>query len=151
MTTSACAPKQRREKTTKKTNKQRIQRGALGTRHLRTFFFFNYMVGWGDSVILGQIFAEKCMKMNREVGRQWRFQDFPRWGCQPSGEGAPPYDFAKFYQKLHEIERIWTPRWGHPSRPVRSANGRGSVPSSPLDPLIRQMVLTAFLKLRKIR
>ena len=26
--------------------------------------------------------------------------------------GAPTYDFAKFSQKLHEIERIWTPRGG---------------------------------------
>ena len=34
---------------------------------------------------------------------QWRIQDFPE-------EGAPTYDFAKFSQKLHEIERIWTPR-----------------------------------------
>ena len=34
---------------------------------------------------------------------QWRIEDFP-------GEGAPTYDFAKFSQKLHEIERIWAPR-----------------------------------------
>ena len=32
-------------------------------------------------------------------------QDFPE-------EGAPTYDFAKFSQKLHEIERIWTLRGG---------------------------------------
>ena len=35
----------------------------------------------------------------------------PRWRRQPSwggGGGAPTYDFAKFSQKLHEIERIWT-------------------------------------------
>ena len=32
---------------------------------------------------------------------QWRIQDFPE-------EGTPTYDFAKFSQKLHEIERIWT-------------------------------------------
>ena len=33
-----------------------------------------------------------------------------RWERQPSGEGggAPTYDFAKFSQKLNEIERIWT-------------------------------------------
>ena len=36
---------------------------------------------------------------------QWRIQDFPE-------EGAPTYDFAKFSQKLHEIERIWTPGGG---------------------------------------
>ena len=33
----------------------------------------------------------------------------PRRGRQLSGGGAPTYDFAKFSQKLHEIERIWTP------------------------------------------
>ena len=35
----------------------------------------------------------------------------PRRGRQLSG-GMPTYDFAKFAQKLHEIERIWTPRGG---------------------------------------
>ena len=32
----------------------------------------------------------------------------PRWWRQPSGGGAPTYNFAKFSQKLHGIERIWT-------------------------------------------
>ena len=33
---------------------------------------------------------------------------FPRGGgTNPPGE-APTYNFAKFSQKLHEIERIWT-------------------------------------------
>ena len=35
---------------------------------------------------------------------------FPRGGGANSPGGAPTYDFAKFSQKLHEIERIWTPR-----------------------------------------
>ena len=35
----------------------------------------------------------------------------PRRGRQLPG-GAPTYDFAKNSQKLHEIERIWTPRGG---------------------------------------
>ena len=39
---------------------------------------------------------------------QWRIQDFPEVGT-PSLQGAPTYYFAKFSQKLHEIERIWTP------------------------------------------
>ena len=42
---------------------------------------------------------------------------FPRGGGANSpgvGVGTPTYDFAKFSQKLHEIERIWTP-------PLRSA------------------------------
>ena len=33
----------------------------------------------------------------------------PRWGRQLSRE-ALTYDLAKFSQKLHEIERIWTSR-----------------------------------------
>ena len=32
----------------------------------------------------------------------------PRGGGANSPGGAPTYDFAKFSQKLHEIERIWT-------------------------------------------
>ena len=35
----------------------------------------------------------------------------PRRGAN-SPEGAPTYDFAKFFQKLHEIERIWAPPGG---------------------------------------
>ena len=37
---------------------------------------------------------------------------FPQGGGTNSAGGgllAPTYDFAKFSQKLHEIERIWTP------------------------------------------
>ena len=30
-------------------------------------------------------------------------------GGVPTPRGAPTYDFAKFSQKLHEIERIWAP------------------------------------------
>ena len=37
---------------------------------------------------------------------------FPRGGGANSPGGAPTYDFAKFSQKLHEIERIWTPGGG---------------------------------------
>ena len=47
---------------------------------------------------------------------------FPRGGGTNSPVGAPTYDFAKFSQKLHEIERIWAPRGGTcPSCPLRSA------------------------------
>ena len=49
---------------------------------------------------------------------------FPRRGRQLP-RGAPTYDFAKFSQKLHEIERIWAPRGGGEARvprtPLRSA------------------------------
>ena len=39
---------------------------------------------------------------------------FPRGrgANSPGGGGAPTYNFAKISQKLHEIERIWTPRGG---------------------------------------
>ena len=37
---------------------------------------------------------------------------FPRGRGANSPGGAPTYDFAEFSQKLHEIERIWTPRGG---------------------------------------
>ena len=37
---------------------------------------------------------------------QWRIQDFPEEGAPTHrGGGAPTYDFAKFSQKLHEIEK----------------------------------------------
>ena len=40
---------------------------------------------------------------------QWRIQDFPEVGAQTL-QAAPTYDFAKYSQKLHKIERIWTAR-----------------------------------------
>ena len=49
----------------------------------------------------------------------WSVADpgFPRGGGANSPGGAPTYDFAKFSQKLHEIERIWAPGGARPSRP----------------------------------
>ena len=44
--------------------------------------------------------------------KQWRIQDFPKGGREPSKGGAWTRNFAKFSQKLHEIERIWTQRGG---------------------------------------
>ena len=45
----------------------------------------------------------------------------PRWGANPPG--APTYDLTKFSQKLHEIERIWTPMGGVSlAPPFTSAN-----------------------------
>ena len=60
-----------------------------------------------------------------EKGKQWRIQDFSEEGVPtPQGGRAPTYDCAKFSQKLHEIERIWTPRGS-----LRSVTGKisGSV------------------------
>ena len=52
----------------------------------------------------------------------------PRRGRQLS-RGAPTYDFAKFSQKLHEIERIWAPRGARGTRtpPFRSTTENRSV------------------------
>ena len=52
---------------------------------------------------------------------QWRIQDFPEVGA-PTIQGVPTYNFAKYSQELHEIERIWI------------AKGRGVHPWRPLDP-----------------
>ena len=41
--------------------------------------------------------------------KQWQIQHFPEVGA-PTLQGAPTYDYAKFSRKMHEIERIWTPR-----------------------------------------
>ena len=44
-------------------------------------------------------------------------QDFPELGAQT-------YDFVKFSRKLHEIERIWTPRGARiPHAPLKTATG----------------------------
>ena len=43
------------------------------------------------------------------VPHQWRIQDFPEEGAPTLQRGAPTYNFAKFCQRLHEIEIIWTP------------------------------------------
>ena len=50
----------------------------------------------------------------------------PRRGRQLP-KGAPTYDFAKFSQKLHEIERIWT-------------RGGASLPP-PLDPPLERAII----------
>ena len=54
--------------------------------------------------------------------QQWRIQDFP--------EGGGGREHAKFSRKLHEIERIWTPRGGRASLtpPPRSANVQNVLP-----------------------
>ena len=90
---------------------------------------------WGKSLLLGKISAENCMKMKKNWTKEgmplvspldlpmlmllfyFNFNinvlavadpGFPRGGgANPRGGGGPPtYDFAKFFQKLHRIERI---------------------------------------------
>ena len=52
--------------------------------------------------------------MQQGHSKQWRDPGFPPGGgANPrtgggGGGGSPTYNFAKFSQKLHEIERIWT-------------------------------------------
>ena len=62
-----------------------------------------------------------CATGDNHENYQWRIQDFPEEGA-PTPQGAPTYEFVEFSQKLHEIERIWTPRGGAgPCAPLRSA------------------------------
>ena len=46
------------------------------------------------------------------INNQWRIQDFPEGGAWTLQGGR---EHAKFSRKLHEIERIWTPRGGRAS------------------------------------
>ena len=47
--------------------------------------------------------------------KQWRIQDFPEGGA-PTPKSAIIFQF--FSRKLHENERIWTPRGARPWRPL---------------------------------
>ena len=48
---------------------------------------------------------------------QWQIQDFPKEGV-PTPQGGTNIRICQIFQKLHEIERIWTPRGvAHPSQP----------------------------------
>ena len=70
---------------------------------------------------------------------------FPRGGV-PTPQGAPTYDFAKFSQKLHEIERIST-RGGRASLtpPLDPPLVRRSL--SPTEsPLVKRMTKTGLSK-----
>ena len=91
----------------------------------------NKDISW--AVSLAPIFSDAILWENKYIKirirfaiynanhNQWRIQDFPEEAA-PTPRGAPTYDFAKFSQKLHEIERIWTP-----------GGDRASL-ASPLDP-----------------
>ena len=59
--------------------------------------------------------SSKIYIIQESIPVQWLIQDFPEVGA-PTLKGAPTYDFAKFLQKLHEIERIWTPKGGGGAR-----------------------------------
>ena len=59
-----------------------------------------YLIQWSPMVL-----ADYLLRTVADPG-------FPRGGGANSPGGAPTYDFAKFSQKLHEIERIWTPGGG---------------------------------------
>ena len=61
---------------------------------------------------MGRRQTVKCGHFIRQFSQYLTVADpgFPRGGGANSPGGAPTYDFAKFPQKPHEIERIWTPR-----------------------------------------
>ena len=55
---------------------------------------------------------------------QWRIQDFARGGEGANSQNC--YYFSHFCRKLHENERIWTPRGARvPGAPLGSANVNG--------------------------
>ena len=62
------------------------------------------------------------LSLVRTHPNQWRIQDFPE-------VGAPTYNFVKFSQKLHEIERIWPREGGRGSKSLlcRSATANVSI------------------------
>ena len=67
------------------------------------------IIGGGDTQTL--LAVKKIANSLKVVDISGGSRIFPRCGRQlPRGEGAPTYDFGKISQKLHEIERIWTPR-----------------------------------------
>ena len=74
------------------------------------------------------------------VSNQWRIQDFPEVGAPTPQGRALTYDFAKISQKLHEIERIWTPG-GRMSKILlcRSATANDLLPR-----LYRHYAITSF-------
>ena len=68
----------------------------------------------------------EIQSMSRQYASYWNAFLFSirtsTWAPTLRGRGAPTYDFAKFSQKLHEIERIRTPRGACVSRvPFRCA------------------------------
>ena len=58
--------------------------------------------------------ANPVIRAIRSSGQPYAVADlgFPPGGAPTAGGGVPTYDFAKISQKLHEIERIWTPGGG---------------------------------------
>ena len=73
-----------------------------------------------NNYITCQLFTESCKPrhMSNNINSTTYFRSLlsggsrisPRRGAPTLQGGPPTYDFAKFSQKLHEIERIWTPR-----------------------------------------
>ena len=58
-------------------------------------------VSWKRSLVLGR--RHFC------VSYSVTDSEFPQDGSTNPRGGGTNYDFAKIFQKLHEIERIWTP------------------------------------------
>ena len=82
------------------------------------YFLISYVVKfywWLVIVTLVVTFGSLLQKFGRQRGpMQWRIQDFPRGG---GANSQKCYYFSIFCWKLHENERIWTPRGG--ARPWR--------------------------------
>ena len=83
--------------------------------------------------------------LNTETDTSGGSRISPRRGRQLPG-GAPTYDFAKNSQKLHEIERIWAPGGGRPSKILlcRSATGYWCGSQAFLNSLFRLSIMRWF-------
>ena len=59
---------------------------------IQQYKHFKYLI-WGDF-------------LTNDEPQQWRMQDFHGMEVTTIGVGVPTHNFAKFSQKMHEIERI---------------------------------------------
>ena len=70
----------------------------------------------------------QLQKIDTPRTMQWRIQGFSQVGAPTPKIGMKSYYLVNFIfsQKLHEIERIWTPRRASvPGAPLTSANAMG--------------------------
>ena len=70
---------------------------------------------WMDLISYVKSYASmyNILQLRSKIHDQWRIQDFPEGGGAWTLQGGREH--AKFSRKLHEIERIWTPRGGRAS------------------------------------
>ena len=68
-------------------------------------------LSYNDAMALNVM--KQCEKASDRLQKSVADPGFPRGGGAPTPQGGgATYDFTKFPQKLHEIERIWMPGGG---------------------------------------